>query len=96
MNITKSIWETQLGIMKNLLKLGEFKFGGKDSEQFKYFKESVMNFVYDGSKKFFQQGVSEGMFERCSCGANLRHGWTDCTSCAGSGYKDKGEKVSKQ
>ena len=87
MNLAKSIFEMQLGIMKRILKLGEFKFG-KDSEQFRFYKEETMNSVYENSKKFFLQGVSEGVFEKCSCGANLRHGWTECTFCCGSGYKD--------
>ena len=88
MNLAKSIFEMQLGIMKRILKLGEFKFG-KDSEQFRFYKEETMNSVYENSKKFFLQGVSEGVFEKCSCGANLRHGWTECTLCAGAGYRDK-------
>lgn len=87
--LAKEIFALQLGIMKNILKLGEFKFGGKDSDQFKYFKESVMNYVYDGTKKFFIQGVSNGVFEKCDCGGNLRRGWKDCPKCAGSGFCDK-------
>lgn len=89
MNLAKSIFELQLGIMKNQLKLGEFKFGGKESDQFKYFKESTMNHFYDASKKFFQQMVTMEVFEKCACGANLRHGWTECPNCAGSGFTDK-------
>jgi len=88
-NIAKSVYETQLGIMKNALKLGEFKFGGKDSDQFKFFKEQIMNFHYDALKRFFIDGVKEGVFEKCICGANLRQGWKICESCAGSGYRDK-------
>ncbi len=87
MNLAKSIFEMQLGIMKRILKLGEFKFG-KDSDQFRFYKEETMNAVYENSKKFFQQGAGDGIFEKCSCGANLRHGWTECTFCCGSGYKD--------
>jgi hypothetical protein len=87
MNLAKSIFEMQLGIMKRILKLGEFKFG-KDSEQFRFYKEETMNAVYENSKKFFLQGASDGVFEKCNCGANLRHGWTECTYCCGSGYKD--------
>lgn len=87
MNLAKSIFEMQLAIMKRILKLGEFKFG-KDSDQFRFYKEETMNAVYENSKKFFQQGVSEGAFEKCSCGANLRKGWKDCESCCGSGFKE--------
>lgn len=89
-NLAKSVFVMQLGIMKNTLKLMEFKFGGRDSEQFKYVKEQIMNFTYDGTKKFFIQGVADGVFEKCSCSSNLRHGYnSECEDCSGSGYKDK-------
>ena len=88
MNFAKSIFEMQLVVMKRILKLGEFKFG-KDSDQFSFYKEETMNAVYDNLKKFFQLGVSEGVFEKCSCGATLRKGWKQCENCCGSGFRDK-------
>jgi hypothetical protein len=48
-----------------------------------------MNHFYDALKRFFIDGVKEGAFEKCSCGANLRQGWKPCENCAGSGFKDK-------
>ena len=89
MSLSKQIFTLQLGVMKNILKLMEFKFGGRDSDQFKYVKEQIMNYTYDGTKKFFTQGVIDGVFGNCSCGANLRHGYTDCPDCSGSGFCDK-------
>jgi hypothetical protein len=94
-SMTKSVFEMQLGIMKNTLKLMEFKFGGRDSEPFKYVKEQLMNFHYEGLKKFYQQGVSEGVFEKCECGASLRHGWQTCNYCSGSGFRDKVKNETK-
>jgi|GEM_PF-4700142 len=89
MNIAKPIWELMLGIMKSQLKLAEFGFGGRENDNFRTFKEYTMNSFYDGTKKFFQQGVTDGVFEKCSCSANLRHGYDkDCDFCHGSGYKD--------
>jgi len=88
MNIVKPIFETQLSIMKRCLKMGEFKFG-KSSDEFKYFKEETMNIFYEGTRKLFNQFVADGIFERCDCGANMRHGWTNCEHCSGSGFKDK-------
>jgi len=87
MGMTKNIFEMQLDIMKKGLSLGEFKFG-KDTDQFKYFKQELMNFHYEGLKKFFLKGVKDGDFLACDCGASLRHGWQACSFCAGSGYKD--------
>jgi hypothetical protein len=90
-SISKGIWEMMLGVLKNQLRLGEFKFGGRESDQFKYFKETTMNTVYDSTKKFFQQGVLDGLFEKCSCNSNLRHGWQQCEFCNGVGFRDKEE-----
>lgn len=91
MQISRSVFETQLGIMKKILKLGEFKFG-KETDQFKYFKEEVMNHVYEGTKKLYSQLATDGVFERCGCGANMRHGWTNCEDCSGSGFRDRNDK----
>jgi hypothetical protein len=91
MNIAKSVFVMQLGIMKNLLTLFEFKFGGRDSDQYKYVKEQIMNYVYEGLKKFYQEGVELGIFEKCPCGANLRKGFRNC-ECGGSGFHDKIKK----
>jgi len=92
MNVAKPIWELMLGVMKSQLKLAEFRLGGKDNESFRFWKEQTMNNFFDGSKKFFQQGVSDGIFEKCSCDSNLRHGWADCEFCHGCGYKDVQKK----
>lgn len=87
-SLSTSIWELQMGVMKNVLKLMEFRFGGRDTEAYRYVKEQVMNYTYEATKKFFIQGTAAGLFERCECGANLRHGWNSCQSCAGSGFRD--------
>lgn len=88
-NLSKAIFETQLSIMKSILRLMEFKFGGRESEQYRYAKEQAMNYFYNNTKKLFEQLVSEGTVERCVCGANIRHGWTSCESCSGSGFRDR-------
>jgi hypothetical protein len=88
MNIAKSIFELMLGVMKKQLNLAEFRFGGKNSDSYKFFKEQTMNSFYDDTKKLFSQMVVEGILEKCPCLANLRHGWKFC-ECGGSGYCDK-------
>ena len=88
--LSKNIFALMLGIMKNQLKLAEFRFGGKESDTYKYYKEQTMNHFYDATKKFYLQGVIDGLFETCECGASLRHGWSQhCQQCAGCGFKDK-------
>jgi len=89
MNYSKAIFELMLDIMKKQLKLAEFGFGGKN-DAFVYFKEQTMNHFYDTTKKFYQQGVADGIFEHCNCGNSIRRGHKDC-ECGGSGYKDKKE-----
>ena len=97
-SLAKGIFNLMMGIMKNQLKLAAFRLGGGtkdetgktiDSEPYKYFKEQTMNHFYEATKRFYQEGVAIGLFERCPCGANLRKGWKDCPDCAGSGYRDK-------
>lgn len=88
MNCSKKVFELMLDVMKKQLKLAEFGFGGKDKEAFIYFKEQTMNHFYDTTKRFYQQGVTNGEFEHCNCGASMRHGWKEC-ECGGSGFKDK-------
>ena len=87
-SLAKGIFNLVLGVMKNQLKLAEFGFGTKDSDRYKYYKEQTMNHFYEAAKRFFQDATAIGIFERCPCGANLRHGWSDCEFCAGSGYRD--------
>ncbi len=90
MNSSKAIFELMLDVMKKQLKLAEFGFGGKDAEAFLYFKEQTMNHFYDTTKKLYQQGIADGTFEYCNCGASIRKGHKDC-ECGGSGYRDKKE-----
>jgi hypothetical protein len=88
MQIAKLIFHNQLYIMKKILDLGEFKLG-KKSDDYQYFKKEVMDYTYNGLKKLFKQLFDEKIIVKCSCDANLRHGYTDCDLCGGCGYKTK-------
>jgi NADH pyrophosphatase NudC (nudix superfamily) len=92
MNCSKAIFELMLDVMKKQLKLAEFGFGGKESEAFIYFKEQTMNHFYDTTKRVYQQGITNGDFDYCKCGASIRRGHKDCEFCGGSGYRDKEKK----
>lgn len=87
----KVFWETSLEIMKRVLRIGEFKFG-KESDQYRFFKEEVMNAFYLTIKRVLQTLVMQGILEECECKANLRHGWSNCKFCSGSGYREKVKK----
>ena len=84
--IVKQIFWLCLGIMKNILSLAEFKMG-KKSDEYKFFKREVMNFVYDGLTKFYEDLKNKGIVKKCSCGSRVRKGYDSCTNCGGSGYR---------
>ena len=86
--IAKEVFLLNLDTMKKCLDLVEFKLG-KNSEDFKFMKKHIMNYYYGTLKRFFEKLLKKGLFEKCSCGANLRQGYADCSECGGSGYKDK-------
>ena len=91
MSIAREIFLLNLDIMKKCLSLAEFKLG-KKSEDYKYMKKEIMNYFYNGIKKFFKKLVKEEIFEVCACGAKIRKGYSPCKLCGGCGFKDKSKK----
>ena len=86
--ITGIIYEEQLSAMKEILDLGQFKIGDKNSKEYLYFKSKVMDSVYGALQKTYDKMLDEGCVERCpSCQGErgLRSGWCSCP-CRGSGY----------
>ena len=86
--VIKEIFWLCLGIMKNILSLAEFKMG-KKTDEYKFFKKQVMNHTYEGLAKFYQNLEKSKVLERCDCNAKLRHGFSSCPKCGGSGYKSR-------
>ena len=84
-NIAEKIFLANLGIMKEVLDLGQYGLG-KDSNSFKYFKRKTMDSFYSELKKLFSSLESEGILTRCECKSNLRHGYSNCQKCHGAGY----------
>jgi len=91
-DIAKKVFWSQLSIMKKILDLLEFKFG-KENEEFIYLRKEVMDKTYNGLKKIFRELETNKQIKKCSCNANLRHGYSDCEFCGGSGYKDYNKKT---
>ncbi len=87
MNIAETLFLNCLNNMKQVLDLGEFKFG-KESDSFKFYKKQVMDIFYKGLSETFKQLERENEIERCSCKASLRHGYTKCPDCHGAGYRN--------
>lgn len=75
-----------LSIMKKILDLGEFKLG-KKTDDYKFFRREVMNTVYRSIKNTFNELKKQNILETCSCKSKMRHGYSDCPYCGGSGYK---------
>ena len=88
MNIAEKLFLNSLNSMKQVLDLGEFKFGS-NSDEFKFYKKQVMDIFYKGLSETFKQLEYDGEIERCSCKAKLRHGYTECSRCHGAGYMNK-------
>lgn len=78
--------------MKDLFNLGEFKFGGRDSEEYKYYKKQVQKIIYSQLNKILESLHETGLTVTCECGASLdkREGYTTCQLCGGSGYRNSG------
>lgn len=86
--IAKIIFLNNLEIMKKILDLIAFKVD-KKSDDYKYYKREIMNNFYQKLGKLFKQLSDNKIIEKCPCGHSLRKGYSDCSFCGGSGYKDK-------
>lgn len=86
--IAKTSFLSALSATKKILDLLQYKFG-KDSEEFKYLRKQIFDYVYDGLKKYFTQLEANNIVEKCSCGNTIRNGYASCPDCAGCGYKNK-------
>ena len=86
MAIGKIVFAAHLGLMKRILRLGEFKFG-ENTAGYRYYREEVMGASHETIRGIFQKLEGEKVIERCECGAD-GSGWTKCPVCGGSGFKD--------
>lgn len=87
--IAKEIFHKNLSIMKKILDLGEFKLGGRKSDDFKYYKKQVMDYFYKSMMTLFKYMEDEKILVKCDCKSKLRQGYSDCEYCGGCGYKNK-------
>ena len=85
MQIAKSVFLMNLNIMKKILDLIAFKTD-KKSEDYKFYKQEIMETVYSNLKKLFRELVENKIIEKCSCGANYRKGYKSCLLCGGCGF----------
>ena len=78
------IYLEQLSVMKKILDLVSFKLG-KESDDFKYIRQEIMNHTYNNLQKLFKKLEEEKIIRRCDKKCSIRQGYTDCI-CKGSGY----------
>ena len=75
-----------MSAMKKVLKLGEFKMGGRDSQEYRYFKSVVMDEFYLPMLTFFEHLEKLGLLKKCDCGTTIRKGYKTCLKCNGAGF----------
>jgi DnaJ-class molecular chaperone len=89
--LSKTIYLRQMSAMKDILNLGEMKFGDRNNETYRYFKKVVMDAFYVGMSDVFEALAREGLVEKCDCGTGIRQGYKTCAKCNGAGYKNTDE-----
>jgi len=84
--LAKAIYLRNMSAMKDILNLGEIKFGDRKSDAYRYFKKIVMDAFYTAMTDVFTALEREGLLKKCSCGASVRHGYKTCDACNGAGH----------
>lgn len=84
--IAKAIYLRHMSSMKEILNLGEIKFGSRNSDPYKYFKKVVMDAFYNGMQDVFEAMEREGVLRKCPCGTSIRDGYKSCSLCNGAGH----------
>lgn len=84
--VAKSIYLRNMSAMKDILNLGEIKFGDRHTDAYKYFKKVVMDAFYTAMLDIFAAYEKEGLVKKCSCGTSIRQGYKQCLSCNGAGF----------
>lgn len=84
--IAKAIYLRHMSSMKEILNLGEIKFGSRKSDPYKYFKKVVMDAFYNGMSDCFEAMEREGVLHPCPCGTTIREGYKPCPMCNGAGH----------
>jgi hypothetical protein len=86
--IARSLYLPFLSAMKEVLRLGEFKIGGRESRDYRFFRRIVMDQFYEPLQEAFSRMEEQGILEKCPCGTNVRRGYQDCRFCNGAGYRN--------
>lgn len=89
--LAKAIYLRNMAGMKEILNLGEFRMGGRDSKEYKFFKKIVMDQFYNSMTDLFDKLEERGVLVKCVCGTGIRQGYKPCDKCNGAGHCNSDE-----
>jgi hypothetical protein len=84
--VAKAIFLREITGMKNILNMGEFRIGNRNSSEFKYFRKVVMDEYYQAMIDLFTKLQTKGVLKKCQCNADIREGYDACPLCNGAGW----------
>ena len=84
--IAKAIYLRHMSALKEVLNLGEMKFGTRESPAYKTYKKIVMDAFYNAMSEVFAALEKEGAVQKCPCGTSIRQGYQTCPKCNGAGH----------
>lgn len=89
-HLTADVFQALLGLMKDVLQLGEYKLG-QSSGEYRFYKSTVMDATWKSTRKLMRKWQAAGLVRPCECGHNMRNGWASCPHCGGCGYRLVGD-----
>jgi len=84
--VAKAIYLRHMSAMKEVLNLGEMKFGNRESPAYKTYKKIVMDAFYNAMLDVLVSMEMAGILKKCPCGTTIRQGYQTCPGCNGAGY----------
>jgi hypothetical protein len=84
--IAKAIYLRNMSGMKEILNMGEFRIGNRESKEYKFFKKVVMDEYYNAMTDLFAKLEAKGVLMKCPCGTSIRQGYKPCQKCNGAGH----------
>ena len=84
--LAKAIYLRNMAGMKEILNMGEFRIGNRESKEYKFFKKVVMDEFYNAMNELFAKLEEKGVLMKCPCGTTIRQGYKPCARCNGAGH----------
>jgi hypothetical protein len=84
--LAKALYLRNMSGMKEILNMGEFRIGNRESKEYKFFKKVVMDEFYNAMTDLFTKLEAKGVLIKCPCGTGIRQGYKPCSHCNGAGH----------